>query len=544
MAQVTGSQLVAEQLRREGVDTLFYIMGGPIIDVAGAAQAEGIRTIDVRHEQAAAMMAHAYARVSGKPGVCMACSGPGLTNLVTGVANAWWDRAPVIAFAGSSPRDEAGTGAFQEVDQVALMRPITRWAEQLPEAERAREYVRSAFYHATHAGTGPVFLDLPADLLYREARQSARPATEASADAADTTPRTADIARAAALVRSAKRPIVISGSAFLWSGGAEEARRLITQTGIPVYSTPQGRGLLPEDAEPSYPAARSHAFARADLVLLLGTRINYVVSQIAPPRFADDVQIVHIDPDPSVLGHPRAVEVALHGSLPKLLGALSDELADEALPDWTEWRAELALREHDRRERRRLETLSAPDRPVHPERLCLEVEALLDRDAVLVVDGQEILTYARQTILTHHLGHRLNSGPFGCMGVGVPFGIGAKLAAPETHVVVLTGDGALGMNVMELETAARHGISLTIIVSNNEGWSGDAAGTKPGRRLSPTRYDLLAEALGARGYHVDSATELAVCLSTALASDELALVNVKTDPHAEAQGTPFARYDT
>jgi thiamine pyrophosphate-dependent acetolactate synthase large subunit-like protein len=296
--KVTGAALFGRALAKQ-VKTAFYLMGGPMFDAENACIAEGIRMVDVRHEQAAAMMAHAYARVLGKPGACMAASGPGTINLTTGLANALVDCVPVVAFGGSSPVDQYGMGAFQEIDQVAIMRPVTKWAERVYEARRIPQYVELAFAKACAGKPGPVYLDLPGDVLHQEVDEKAvrwpQPLDERVAPRSGATREALE--RVVKLLEGAERPLILTGSGILWSGASEALRRFVEATGIPFYTTPQGRGVIPEDHRYFYANARSTAYKEADLLLVVGTRLNYVFAFGRPPRFSASARFVRIDTD-------------------------------------------------------------------------------------------------------------------------------------------------------------------------------------------------------------------------------------------------------
>ena len=546
MATVIGSQVLARALRRLELDTMFYLMGGPLLAAESACIEEGIRSIDVRHEQAAAMMAHAYGRVLNRVGVCMAASGPATTNLVTGVANAWADCAPLLAIGGSSPVSQFGKGAFQEMDQVGVFKPITKWAERVYDPRRIPELVATAAREATNGCPGPVYLDVPGDVLYKQVEEDDVLYPDAAEVARRSRPTgDPDLVKAAVeLLGKAERPVVLTGSGILWSDASEALQRWVELAGIPFYTTPQGRGVVPDDHELSFPTARSTAFRDADLVMVIGTRLNYVIGYLAPPRFRADARVVQIDINPSEIGHNRPVDVGIVGDAGAVLGQLlgaADGRVDRRR--YAAWREHLGGIEESKREASEAR-LSTNDRPIHPLRLCKEVRDFLDRDAILVVDGQEILNYGRQSIPTFTPGHRLNSGPFGTMGVGLPFGLGAKAAKPDKQVLVLHGDGSFGLNAMELDTAVRWKLPVVTVVSLNGGWTADPDGNKPGRDLGYTRYDKMAEALGCHGEYVEDPAEIRPALERALKAGVPALVNVRTDHRARATTTAFAQYST
>ena len=549
MALISGNKLFGRALARQGVDTMFYIMGGPINDALLAAMAEGVRGIDVRHEQAAAMMAQAYARVRFRPGVCLGASGPGTINLTTGLANALIDCAPVVAFGGASPMAAFQTGAFQEIDQLAIMRPVTKYADRVLETARIPEYVDMAFRQAVSGKPGPVFLDLPGDVLYREVDEDkvwwpplasvrVRPRPTASSEL---------IAHLMDSLAKATRPIILSGSGVLWSEASVALNAFVDATGIPFYTTPQGRGVIPEDHRFFYAQARSTAFKDADFVLVVGTRLNYVFSHGKPPRFAQHAVFARIDIDPAEATSNQRVDISVIGDagavLAQLTAASGEKISVETFASWRQTLSDIEKKRAPAAER----ALSTDQMPIHPLRLCKEVRDFIDKDTILCVDGQEILNYARQSIPSYRPGHRLNSGPFGTMGVGLPFGLGAKAGKPNHKVVVLHGDGSFGLNGMELDTAIRHRLPVLVVISLNGGWTADPEQNKPGRNLGYTRFDKMAQALGCHGEYVEKPEDIRPALeraAAAVAKGQTAVVNVVTDWRARAQTAKFTSFST
>lgn len=544
---VKGYQLLVQALLKQGVRDLFFLMGGPMLDSASECERNGIRMIDVRHEQSAAMMAHAYARLRGVPGVCMACSGPGSINLTTGLANALIDCAPVVALGGSSPVGQYGLGAFQEIDQLAIMRPVTKWADRVYEARRIPEYVFRAFQEARSGKPGPVYLDLPGDVLHHEVDEAdvKWPKQSDAAFYAKAAAPAEAVDRALALLQAARKPVLLSGSGVIWSGAAAELQRFVEATGIPFYTTPQGRGVVPEDHEYFYASARSTAFKDADLFIIAGTRLNYVFGFGRPPRLAANARQIRIDVDPTEIANGTA-DLGITGDAATVLRQLNAAIAPELKASYAEWRSTLSAIEVERQPKQEAK-LTNDQVPIHPLRLCKEIRDFMDRDAILVVDGQEILNYGRQSIPSFVPGHRLNSGPLGTMGVGVPFGVGAKAAKPEKQVIVLEGDGAFGLNGMELDTAIRHKLPILVVISLNGGWTADPDGKKVGRNLGYTHYERMAEALGCHGEFVEDPAEIRPALqraSEAVARGQTALVNVVTDWRARAEAAGFTRFST
>jgi thiamine pyrophosphate-dependent acetolactate synthase large subunit-like protein len=547
---LTGSDLVAQALRRQGVDTFFYIMGAPMLSVEAASLALGMRGIDVRHEQAAAMAAHAYARLLNRPGICMAASGPGTTNLITGVAHAFVDCTPVVALGGSSPAALSGHGTFQEIDQLAMLAPCTKWSARVHQAERIPELVDRAIREAMSGKPGPVYLDLPGDVLFAavdETRvewpdpwdQARRPRPAASG---------ADIEAITGLLAQTEKPVIVAGMGVLWSEAEAELQAFVEAAGIPFYTTPQSRGAIPEDHALCYLTARATAFREADLILVLGTRMNYIIGHASPPRFNQAAKVVRIDIDPGEIAtSPRRLDVGVVADAKVALAQLTVAARGRVSPDrFAAWRDR--LRGQNRSKLDEQETILGNDAtPIHPLRLCRELRDFMARDTILCVDGQEILNYGRQAIPTFEPRHRLNSGTFGTMGVGLPFGLGAKVACPDKPVIVLHGDGSFGMNAMELDTLVRHKLPILVVISLNGGWTGDPKKERPGRDLGYTRFDRIAEALGCHGEQVEKPDDILPALRrgmAAVAAGRPALVNVVTDWRARATTAAFTQYVT
>jgi acetolactate synthase-1/2/3 large subunit len=519
-------------LKEEGVDTLFYLMGGPDFDIVMASQDLGIKTIDFRHEQAAAFAAHAYARVTGRPGVCTAASGPGTLNLITGVYTASIDCAPMVILGGAGPVHEIGREAFQEVDQTNIMKPLCKYWHQPTQAARYPEIISTAFRQATSGRPGPVYIDCGADVLYEELEESSaikpthaakksRPAAEPGA-----------VKEAIDMLAAAERPIIFAGGGVFFSGGAPELERLVDLTSTPFYTAPMSRGLVPEDHAVSFQGARSTAMREADFVLVVGTRLNWMMQY--GRRFSPDVKIVQVDIEASELGHNRDINLGITGDAKTVLGQMVAEV--EAQEAKFAGRLESPWIQHlqadnDRRASQTEAVMNSDQTPIHPMRLCKEIRDFLDRDAILSVDGNEILHMGRQTLPTYVPGHRLNSGVTGTMGVGLPYGIGAKLAKPDKQVLVLHGDGSMGMNAMELDTCVRHNIPVVTVISNNAGWTARTPDRrKPGRELGFTNFDGMARELGGYGEKVEDPKEIKPALQRAFDSGKPAVVNVIVEP--------------
>lgn len=545
-----GSEIVAKAMKHEGVSDFFYIMGGPMLAVESACLKLGLRGIDVRHEQAAAFAGFAYARLLNKPGFCMAASGPATTNLVTGVAHAWADCTPIVALGGAAPVSTWHRGAFQDTDQLALFKPITKWADRVHHPKRIPELIHLAIAQAMTGRTGPTYLDLPGDILYQEIDEAtveypdpfdyakrARPAANA-----------ADVKAIVELLAKAKQPVLVTGSGVQWSQADKEMLAFVEAAGIPFYTTPQGRGVIPEDHKYSYLTSRAAAFKDADLILVVGTRMNYIIGNAAPPRWNASAKIVRIDIDPvEIASAPRKLDIGVVADAKIVFGQLTDAIKGKVTPaNYEGWRERLRARNVQKMAEAE-QSLSNNQSPIHPLRLCKEVRDFMDRDCVLCVDGQETLNYARQAIPQYTARHRINSGAYGTMGVGMPFGLGAKAALPDKQVIVLHGDGSWGMNAMEFDTVMRHNLPVLVVISQNGGWTGDPDKNKPGRDLGYPRYDKFAECFGGHGEYVEKPEDIRPALDRAkkaVASGKSAIVTVVTDWKARATTTAFTRYST
>ena len=531
MGKVTGAYLAARALQAEGVETFFYLLSAPIV---ADCLALGMNGILVRNETAAGMMAHGYSRVTGKPGIVLTSHGPGTANVVPALANAQADACPVISFGASASLSERHKGSFQEMDQVAMMRPITKWASQATHTHKIPEYVSIAFRNAMAPPHGSVYIDLPDDIVSAEVdeEQSPQPIKYRTEARAFGDP--ALVKQAVSMLMKAEKPLVVTGSGVLWSQASAELEKFVDITGIPFYTTPQGRGVIPEDHPRFYGGARSAAFREADVVLVVGARANILLGFLSPPRWNPDTKFIVVNMDPREIGHNVPVELGILGDAGAVLGQLAEEAKGRFDPAAdTQWTRHLAQRDAGRMEQQAA-VMDSDAVPMHPLRLCREVRDFIDRDAVLCVDGHEILNFARQSIPSYVPGHRLNAGTHGTMGVGVPFGIAAKAARPDKQVVVLTGDGAFGWNGMEVDTALRHNLPVLFVIANNGSYTGATDVFDPQKYLGFTRYDKMLEGLGGYGEYVEQPGDVRPALERAYASGKPAIVNVKVDQFAKA----------
>jgi len=535
MGEITGHELVARSLKNEGVEAVFYLMGAPIIESVAESEKIGIKAYYFRHEQAAAMAAHSYARTTGKTGVCVTTSGPGTLNAATGLSNANSDACPVLCIGGSRQRSESKLGAFQEMDQVPVMAPFTKQSFAADHTYRIPEYLSYGFRHAQDGCKGAVYVDFPADTLGGRVESEKVYFPERYRVSAKPMAHPLEIERATKVLQQASRPIVVTGSGILWSEAWGDLRKFIDETGIPFFTTPQGRGVIPEDHDLSFNGAKSLAFREADAVLAVGVRGNSMLFHFRPPQFNQAAKFVEVNIDGSELGHNRPVEVGIQGDAGVVLQQLTDAAGGLVKIDprgaWIEKLRAKDAAAHERSEAQ----VNSEENPIHPARLCKELREAMGRDSILIEDAHELMGFARHNIPSYGPRQRMNAGPQGCMGVGVPFGIGAKVGAPEKRVVVLCGDGAFGWNGMEMETAVRHKLPIKVIIGNNGGFTATGGGYGTvGRDLGWHRYDSMMESIGVYGEWVEEAEEIRSAIERAFDHDGPAIVNVRTDQFARS----------
>lgn len=536
-----GNDLIARALKKEGIGLVFTLSGVPQFGIYESMVREGIRLIDVRHEQAAVLMAQGYARATGKPAVAMVAPGPGVLNAVTGIANCYFGSAPVVILAGENRTDEFELKAFHEMKHLELMRPITKWCATVYETARIAEYISIAFREATAGMPGPTFVDFPQNILENivtgeEAvlpdryRSQARPHGDPAL-----------VNEAISMLAAAQRPLVVYGSGIIWSHAHEELKDFLELTGIPSVPTPLARGSVPDDHPLSCFASRTRAMAGADVILFVGARLNFILGFGRPPRFDPRVRTIQIDIDAAEIGRNRPIDLGIVGDAKAVIAQLIGAWNHGGDPGRDAWAK--ALKDEEVKKGERWGAWAASEaKPINPIRLCTEIARFLDRDAIVTIDGGEILDFARNLIPSLAPASRMNPGVMGLLGVGIPYAIGAKLAHPDRQVLCLCGDGAFGLNGMEIDTAARHGAPIVVVISNNACWGVCASAQKGlygadhayGTLLSSNRYDLLAEALGCQAELVEEPGQIAPALKRAFAAGGPALLNVITDPETSA----------
>jgi acetolactate synthase-1/2/3 large subunit len=536
-AKVRGADLVGRALADQGVTDLFFMMGigGPHSPAVRSCAEAGITTYYVRHEEGATMAAHAYSRLTKRPGVCCTPLGPGTTNALTGLTNALLDVAPVVLIAGGPNRGDWGLESYQEQDQLSMFRPACKNVYRIELARRIPEVLAIALHEANSGRKGPVYVEIAGDVLWEELDPSRLRWPSVVAPPARAAAPEAELDAAVALLRSAQRPLLLTGSGIVWARAADHLARFVDATSIPLVTTPQSRGVVPEDHPLALTASRSPAQAKADVVVSVGTRANWLNGHLRPPRFAKDARFIVANIDPDEIGRGVVPEVGVVADAGVFLDQLADRLvAAGGLGDAArKWADDLVA--HDRAKEPDRETLSDAV-PIAPLRLCEELRRVLPRDAVFIVDGHETLEFARRWIPSLSEANYMTSGPNGCMGVGVPFALGAAVACPNRPVFVLMGDGGFGWHGMEYDTLIRHGLRMVGVVFNNAGFTARPAAQGTGRELGYQRYDLMVAGFGGHGEFVERPEDIAPALRRAIASGKPALVNVCADPEAQAGG--------
>ena len=538
MAEIDGGRITARQLKAAGVDTLFGVVAGPMIEVFAGAQAEGLRVVGCRHEENAAFMASAWGYVKRKPGVIVAGSGPGMTNTVTAMHVATASAMPLVVLGGSVYGNTRGVGGFQEADQVAFATPGCKWTAQVDSTERIPEYLHLALGRSVSGRPGAVYLDYPGEMVSRRIPEQTLRLRSRAPEIARPHPDPQALERVADLLARAERPLIVVGKGAAWADAGEPLERLVG-LGIPYVTSPMARGVIPDDHACFVNAARSAALRGADAILMIGGRFNWIFGFGRAPRYRDDVRIAQIDIEAEEMYAGADVEIGLVADAAVAAEQLCEALDGRKLASATSgWLDE--LREQRARNEEVIAKATALDSvPINPYRLVREVRDELGRDATLSVDGETIMGVCRVVLPSYGARTRLNAGTTGCMGTGVPYAIGAHLARPDRPSVAVLGDYAFGAAAMEVETAARIGARVVFVVSNNEGIAGHLLqdhmlppGSPPIASLLPAQYEKMVEMVDGHAERVERPEEIRPALERALAADRVALVPVRTDPKA------------
>jgi acetolactate synthase I/II/III large subunit len=541
LTKLSGGDVLVRSLRQHGATCAFTLCGNHLLSTYDAAIGSGLRLVDVRHESAAAHMADAWARVTGAPGVCLVTGGPGHTNAITGIATANGADSPVIWISGGSEAEFAGQGAMQEIDQVAIARPVTKWSAAATSIREIPRLVANAYRVAQTGRPGPVHLTLPVDIMdavVDEDSLAFPPAIDWKLSAR-TDPNPDLVDQALGLLATARRPVVVAAAGAWWSGAGPALHAFAERTAVPIFTIDTARGLISDD----HPACFGYAdpllnpaatlFSQADVALVLGRRLDYRLRYGGV--FPRDCKLIQVDAEPADIGASRPADLAIAGSP----AAVLDQMAAKATTyrwDTAEWRAALAQARADGAEKRQPFERSDVE-PLHPLRLVRAVHDALPDDYCLTFDAGDFIQWARQGLPARRPSRWLRLGPMATLGCAIPFAIAAKLARPESTVFALTGDGGVGFYGFELDTAVRHNVPFVLVVANDAAWGMEKnlqIGIYGRERVTaadllPTRYDEVARALGAWGEHVDRAADLEPALRRAVASGRPAVLDITAE---------------
>ena len=529
-----GGKLVAKVLKAAGVDCVFTLSGGHVMGIYDGCLDEGIEVVDVRHEQAAVHAADAWARLHpGKVGVAILTAGPGVTDGVTGVANAWRANSPILVIGGQGPFRHTRRGSLQEMDHVALIKPISKWAEACYQTSRIGEYMEVGIRAALSGVPGPAFLEIPMDVLHGEVDlEEIRVPKFRDYRVASTSPRHL-IAESVELLSKAATPMVMAGTSLKWSEGGEHLANFLQKTGIPCFVNGMARGEISWDHPSFLSLTRKEALEKSDLVILAGTPLDFRMKfgRSIPPTAA----IIQMDIDETLIGDNRAADLGLVGNIGMNFQLMTQEIEDrDVVVDVSRYRDQLREREQQLDNARR-DQMDSEEVPIDPLRLCREIASCVSDDMIVIGDGGDIVAQASKVIQVPRNGTWMDPGPLGTLGVGMPFALAAQKAHPDKRVLIVYGDGSFGLNGFEFDTAVRFGLPIVGIVGNDAAWG---QMMRPQEmlygedrlvavELNRTRYDLVVEALGGHGEHVVAPGEIAPAITRAFESGKPALVNVE-----------------
>ncbi len=527
-----GGRLIARRLKAHGVTKLFTLSGGHLFSIFDGCREEGIDLVDVRHEQAAAFAAEGWAKVTRQPGVAALTAGPGVTNGMSALGSAQMNNSPMLVLGGRAPAMRWGQGSLQEIDHVPFVRPLTKYAATPSSTAEIPALVDEALVTAVSAHSGPTFVDFPLDYVFMEAPE---PASDVVLPSMADGPLPDDdaLARAIELLRKAERPVVMAGTNLYWGHGERALMELIEELRIPAFVNGLGRGCVPADHELYFSRARGAGLKGADVALVIGVPMDFRLG--FGGSFGEETELIVIDRAEPLREHPRAVAAELYGGITGILTSLREN-AHLDQPDRSGWARQLREVEDEKRAGE-AEDMNDPRGPLHPMRLYKELSEVIDRNAIIIGDGGDFVSYAGRVIDSYEPGCWLDPGPFGCLGCGPGYAIAAKTAHPDRQVVLLQGDGAFGFSAMEYDTMARLGINVVGVMGNNGIWALEKHpmeflyGYSVAADLRPeTRYDKVVEALGGHGEFVRTPDEVKPALERAFSAGKPALVNISTDP--------------
>ncbi|MGN6451626.1 MAG: thiamine pyrophosphate-binding protein [Steroidobacteraceae bacterium] len=550
---VSGGHLVAKALKNEGVDTIFTLCGGHIIDIYDGCIDEGIRIIDVRHEQVAAHAADGYARQTGKLGCVVTTAGPGCTNAVTGIATAFRSESPVLHIGGQGALTQHKMGSLQDLPHVDMMSPITKFAATVPATERVADMVAMAAREAFNGAPGPVYLEIPRDVLDREVERVKaivpKPGHYRGSTRSPGDPR--DIERLADILVSSERPAILYGQQVWTARGHEEAIALLRGLDIPGYFNGGSRGLLPPGDPHHFDRTRGNAFAEADVIVIVGTPFDFRMGY--GRRISNKAKLVQIDMDYRTVGKNRDVDLGIVGHpgviLAAVLQAASGRLKQDKRAQRREWMKRLGDAEAAATEKL-MPLFKSDNQPIHPYRVAYELNEFLADNTIYIGDGGDVVTISAQAVRPRRPGQWMDPGALGSLGVGTGFAIAAGLANPDKEVLCYYGDGSFGMTAFDMETANRFGVPYIAVIGNNSAMNqirygqlakyGEERGNV-GNLLGDVPFSRFAEMLGGYGEEVREAAQIAPALRRAreevARTRRSAVINIWVDPREYAPGT-------
>lgn len=528
---VHGGRLVARALKQAGVECIFTLSGGHVMAIYDGCIDEGIQVVDVRHEQAAVHAADAWSRLKpGRIGCAVLTAGPGVTDGVTGVANAWRANSPILVIGGQGPFNNLRRGSLQEMDHVAVMKPITKWADTCYDTQRIPDYIETAIRHAVAGNPGPAFLEIPIDVMMNEVEwdQVRMPAIR-TAPRLRPPPQT-DIDAALDILATAQRPVMMVGTSAKWSNAAAAVQGFVETTHIPTFVNGMGRGMVRPGTPELLNRVRKEAMGQCDVFVCAGVLLDF---RLAYGRsIPANARIIQLDIEDTLIGTNRSPDAAVVGNLAATFAAL--RVGSRKLPDFSVWRDRLVAREAELEAAFTAE-LDSAEVPIDPLRLCREIrDFVAGKDLILIGDGGDIVAQASKVLPVPAENGWMDPGPLGTLGVGMPFALAAQLACPDKRVLIIYGDGAFGLNGFEYDTAVRFNLPIVGIVGNDGAWGQmirPQAGTYGtdrvvATRLNYTRYDQVVAALGGHGEYCERPEEIGPALERAFASGKPALVNV------------------
>jgi 2-hydroxyacyl-CoA lyase 1 len=546
MANISGATIIARSLKQQGVEYMFGIVGVPVIPIAIMAQREGIKFYGFRNEQAASYAAAAVGYLTGRPGVCLGVSGPGMIHGVAGMANAWSNCWPMILIGGANDSYQNGQGAFQEAPQIEAARPFAKYCARPDSIARIPYYVEQAVRTSIYGRPGAVYLDFPGDVISGEVDEETVRWPEKCPDPVRPTTAQQNIEDALGAIKSAERPLVVVGKGMAYARAEDEVREFIEMTQLPYLATPMGKGVLPDDHPLSVAPARSHVLQNADLVFLMGARLNWMLHFGHPPRFDPKVRVVQLDIAQEEIGTNVPTEVALVGDGKAVTQQLNVALKANPwqYPSETTWWTGIQAKIEANRQQTE-EMMADESVPMSYYRVYREIREILPKDAIIQNEGASTMDIGRTMMPNFLPRHRLDAGTFGTMGVGLGQAIAAAAVHPDKKVVCIEGDSAFGFSGMEVETAARYGMNITFIIINNNGIGGgpdtlDPTRIPPSAYTPSAHYEKMAEIYGGKGFFVTEPSQLRPALEEAMATDKPSIVNIMISARSQRKPQQFA----